>query len=75
MTLKNKVAVIYGAGGAVGGAVARAFAREGPGFFSPSASWPRSKLSPVKSLPPEDPPRLRRSALSMNEPWTAIYNP
>jgi NAD(P)-dependent dehydrogenase (short-subunit alcohol dehydrogenase family) len=29
MMLKNKVAVIYGAGGAVGSAVARAFAREG----------------------------------------------
>jgi NAD(P)-dependent dehydrogenase (short-subunit alcohol dehydrogenase family) len=29
MLLKNKNAVIYGAGGAVGGAVARAFAREG----------------------------------------------
>jgi len=29
MLLKNKVAVIYGAGGAIGGAVARAFALEG----------------------------------------------
>ena len=29
MLLKNKIAVIYGAGGDVGGAVARAFAREG----------------------------------------------
>jgi NAD(P)-dependent dehydrogenase (short-subunit alcohol dehydrogenase family) len=29
MLLENKVAVIYGAGGAIGGAVARAFAREG----------------------------------------------
>jgi 3-oxoacyl-[acyl-carrier protein] reductase len=29
MLLKDKVAVIYGAGGAIGGAVARAFAREG----------------------------------------------
>jgi NADP-dependent 3-hydroxy acid dehydrogenase YdfG len=29
MLLVNKTAVIYGAGGAVGGAVARAFAREG----------------------------------------------
>lgn len=29
MLLKNKNAVIYGAGGAIGGAVARAFAREG----------------------------------------------
>ena len=31
--LKNKVAVIYGAGGAIGGAVARAFAREGARVF------------------------------------------
>jgi NAD(P)-dependent dehydrogenase (short-subunit alcohol dehydrogenase family) len=33
MMLKNKVAVIYGAGGAVGGAVARAFGREGAKLF------------------------------------------
>jgi NAD(P)-dependent dehydrogenase (short-subunit alcohol dehydrogenase family) len=33
MMLKNKNAVIYGAGGAVGGAVARAFAREGARVF------------------------------------------
>src|SRR5262245_6077573 len=33
MMLKNKVAVIYGAGGAIGGAVARAFARHGAGLF------------------------------------------
>jgi NAD(P)-dependent dehydrogenase (short-subunit alcohol dehydrogenase family) len=33
MLLKNKNAVIYGAGGAVGGAVARAFAREGAKVF------------------------------------------
>ncbi len=31
--LKNKVAVIYGAAGAIGGAVARAFAREGAKLF------------------------------------------
>jgi NAD(P)-dependent dehydrogenase (short-subunit alcohol dehydrogenase family) len=31
--LKNKVAVIYGAGGAIGGAVARAFAHEGARLF------------------------------------------
>ena len=29
MLLENKNAVIYGAGGSIGGAVARAFAREG----------------------------------------------
>jgi len=33
MMLKNKVAVIYGAGGAIGGAVAHAFAREGAKVF------------------------------------------
>ena len=33
MMLKNKVSVIYGAGGAIGGAVARAFAREGAKLF------------------------------------------
>ncbi len=33
MMLKDKIAVIYGAGGAVGGAVARAFAREGARVF------------------------------------------
>jgi NAD(P)-dependent dehydrogenase (short-subunit alcohol dehydrogenase family) len=33
MILTNKVGVIYGAGGAIGGAVARAFAREGAEVF------------------------------------------
>jgi NAD(P)-dependent dehydrogenase (short-subunit alcohol dehydrogenase family) len=33
MLLENKVAVIYGAGGSIGGAVARAFAREGAMVF------------------------------------------
>ena len=33
MMLKNKNAIIYGAGGAIGGAVARAFAREGAKVF------------------------------------------
>ena len=33
MLLTNKNAVIYGAGGAIGGAVARAFAREGAKVF------------------------------------------
>jgi NAD(P)-dependent dehydrogenase (short-subunit alcohol dehydrogenase family) len=33
LMLKNKVAVIYGAGGGIGGAVARAFAREGAKIF------------------------------------------
>ncbi len=33
MLLENKVAVIYGAGGSIGGAVARTFAREGARVF------------------------------------------
>jgi NAD(P)-dependent dehydrogenase (short-subunit alcohol dehydrogenase family) len=33
MLLENKIALIYGAGGAIGGAVARAFAREGARTF------------------------------------------
>jgi NAD(P)-dependent dehydrogenase (short-subunit alcohol dehydrogenase family) len=33
MILENKVAVVYGAGGGIGGAVARAFAREGATVF------------------------------------------
>src|SRR5260221_8466582 len=33
MMLKDKVAVVYGAGGAIGSAVARAFAAEGAGVF------------------------------------------
>ena len=33
MMLKDKVAVLYGAGGAIGGAVARAFARDGAKLF------------------------------------------
>lgn len=33
MLLKNRNAVIYGGGGAIGGAVARVFAREGARVF------------------------------------------
>ena len=40
--LKNKIAVIYGASGGIGGAVAHAFAHEGPGSFSPGVSRHRS---------------------------------
>jgi NAD(P)-dependent dehydrogenase (short-subunit alcohol dehydrogenase family) len=35
MLLQNKIAVIYGAGGAIGGAVAHAFAAEGAQLFNP----------------------------------------
>jgi NAD(P)-dependent dehydrogenase (short-subunit alcohol dehydrogenase family) len=45
MLLKNKNAVIYGAGGAIGSAVAKAFAREGARVFL--AGRTRSKLDKV----------------------------
>ena len=47
MLLDNKVAVIYGAGGAIGGAVARAFAREGATVFL--AGRTKAKLDTVAS--------------------------
>jgi 3-oxoacyl-[acyl-carrier protein] reductase len=45
MLLENKVAVIYGAGGSIGGAVARAFAREGARVFL--AGRTKAKLDQV----------------------------
>jgi NAD(P)-dependent dehydrogenase (short-subunit alcohol dehydrogenase family) len=45
MLLEDKVAVIYGAGGAIGGAVARAFAREGAALFLTGR-----RLAPVEAV-------------------------
>ena len=45
MLLQDKVAVVYGAGGAIGGAVARAFAGDGAKVFVTGRS-----LAPVKAL-------------------------
>ena len=84
MLLKNKVAVIYGAGGAIGGAVAggaiggvvaRALRATGPRFFSPGTSERPSKLLPRISFPPEDPPRQRGSTRSTSRPSTSICSP
>jgi NAD(P)-dependent dehydrogenase (short-subunit alcohol dehydrogenase family) len=47
--LEDKNAVIYGGGGKVGGAVARAFAREGPRSSSPVALWRASRRWPRRS--------------------------
>jgi NAD(P)-dependent dehydrogenase (short-subunit alcohol dehydrogenase family) len=48
MLLQDKVAVIYGAGGAIGGAVARAFAREGATVFLTGR-----QLAPVEAVAKE----------------------
>jgi NAD(P)-dependent dehydrogenase (short-subunit alcohol dehydrogenase family) len=71
MMLKDKIAVIYEAGGAIDGAVARAFATEGPIFFSPGVAAYRSKRLLGTSFPPADPPRRRRSTLSTSRPCLA----
>jgi NAD(P)-dependent dehydrogenase (short-subunit alcohol dehydrogenase family) len=75
MMLENKVAVIYGAGGAIGSAVARAFASDGANLFVTGATWPLSKSSPRRSLPPADLPKRRRWTLSTSRLWTTIYRP
>jgi predicted amino acid dehydrogenase len=75
MMLKDKVAVIYGAGGAIGGAVARAFAPEGADLFLTGRRWNLSTLSPGTSFPPADPPRQRRWTRSTRWLWTGIYSP
>jgi 3-oxoacyl-[acyl-carrier protein] reductase len=49
MLLEQKTAVIYGAGGAIGGAVARAFAREGARVFPAG----RSTGTPLEALAQE----------------------
>jgi 3-oxoacyl-[acyl-carrier protein] reductase len=48
MLLKDKVAVVYGAGGAIGGAVARTFAREGAKVFLSGRN-----LAPVEAVAQE----------------------
>ena len=72
MMLKDKVAVIYGAGGAIGGAVARAFAGEGAKVFSPGATGHRSTQSLRTSFPLADLPRRQRSTLSTSKRWADI---
>ena len=65
MLLENKNAVIYGAGGSIGGAVARAFAREGARVF-----WPAGTRATLEAVADEiraaggERPRSRRSTRS-----------
>jgi hypothetical protein len=75
MLLENKNAIIYGAAGAVGGAVARAFAREGAGYFSPDETPTHSPSSPKRSRRPVGWPRPARLMLSTNRPWQVMSTP
>jgi NADP-dependent 3-hydroxy acid dehydrogenase YdfG len=53
MLLEDKNAVIYGAGGAIGSAVGRAFAREGATVFLAGRTLTRLEEVPKRSAPPE----------------------
>lgn len=48
--LKNKIAVVYGASGGIGGAVARAFAREGARVFRTGRDRPSADVEQVDAL-------------------------
>jgi NAD(P)-dependent dehydrogenase (short-subunit alcohol dehydrogenase family) len=50
MMLKNKIAVIYGAGGGIGGAVGRAFAREGATVFGTGRNRASGDVEQVDAL-------------------------
>jgi len=75
MMLKDKAAVIYGAGGGIGGAVARAFAREGAAVFVTGRLRAPAEAVAADTWPPAGPPRRRRSTLSTRRLWTGICGP
>jgi hypothetical protein len=75
MMLKNRVAVMYGAGGAVGSASPAHSRARAPGFFSLGVTGHRSKFSPRKSLPRECPLKWQRSTRLTNKRWTGICGP
>lgn len=57
MLLENKNAVIHGGGGAIGGAVARAFAREGARDFLTDRNRENLETVAKRSRRPVGPPR------------------
>jgi NADP-dependent 3-hydroxy acid dehydrogenase YdfG len=63
MIVKDKVAAIYGAGGAIGGAVARAFESEGAKLLLTGRNLAPVEVVAKESFPPADPPRRRGSTL------------
>jgi hypothetical protein len=75
MSLENKNAIIYGAGGAVGGAVARAFAREGARVFLTGRDLSTIDALAKESRLPVAWPRRRRSTPSTRRPSEATSMP
>ena len=61
MLLENKNAVIYGAGGSIGSAVASAFAREGARVFLAGRTLQSLQEWPSRSAPLEEWPTQHNS--------------
>ncbi len=79
MLLENKNAVVYGAGGAIGGAVAKAFAREGARGLLTAATW-RPRSAPAASASsasgqPGYPKRCRQRSSPTSRPPRCSWPP
>ena len=70
MMLKDKVAVIYGAGGGIGGAVARAFASEGAKLYLTGRN-----LAPVDAVAKDVASAGGSAEAATSRLWTSIYSP
>jgi NAD(P)-dependent dehydrogenase (short-subunit alcohol dehydrogenase family) len=75
MLLENKNAIIYGGGGAIGGGVARTFAREGARVFLAGRTASRSMRSPRTSVPRAGRRRWTNSMPSTSKPSTSTPGP
>ena len=74
MMLKDKVAVIYGAGGRSAPLSHMPLRLQGQAIYHRAQSDTGSKRS-QRSFPPADPPRRRRSMPSTSRVWTSIFGP
>ena len=75
MMLEDKVAVVYGAGGAIGGAVARAFAAEGADGFVTGRDLAAVEAVAKDIGPPAGPRRGGRSTRSTSGRSTSTCSP
>jgi NAD(P)-dependent dehydrogenase (short-subunit alcohol dehydrogenase family) len=75
MLLENKNAVIYGGGGSVGGAVARAFAREGAQVFLAGRTPAKLEAVAEQIRAAGDWPRRLRSTRSTSARSTSTPTP
>lgn len=75
MLLNGKTAIIFGAGGAIGGAVAKAFAREGARLFLSGRSLSKVEASRMRLRRGVKRHRQHRSTRSTRRPWKSMSLP